>query len=86
MTKVWPCGAGIAWKRDTWVGRPVAQAASASSIAGATTLRIFLIKDMALSLFGAGASLGGGRSFVLYIERLAVSQKVGERQVKGGAA
>src|SRR3954463_2839195 len=82
MTKLWPCGAGIAWKRETWVGRPVAQALSASSIAGATKAKIFLIKDMALSLFVQVARSGDGRGFVLYIERLAVSQSSAERGLK----
>src|SRR3546814_13510925 len=46
MTKLWPCGAGMAWKRETWAGKPVAQALSASSAAGAARARIFLARDI----------------------------------------
>src|SRR3546814_7369226 len=46
MTKLWPCGAGMAWKRETWAGKPVAQALSASSAAGAARARIFLERDI----------------------------------------
>jgi hypothetical protein len=49
-TNVCPCGAGIAWKRETWVGRPVAHAPRASDAVAAARVRNFLADVMILAL------------------------------------
>src|SRR3954462_11119125 len=91
MTKVWPCGAGIAWKRDTWVVSPVVQAVSASRKAGAARVSSWLTSDMGPSLCCTALPLGG-QSFVLNIEQLAAFRKVPLNQrftrlaAAGGAA
>src|SRR4029453_19524158 len=50
MTKLSPCGAGIAWKRWTWALMPVVQALRASRAAGAASVSIFFLNDMITGL------------------------------------
>ncbi len=46
-----PCGAGIAWKRDTCVLSPVAHALSASSATGAAIVSSFFEMDIYSATF-----------------------------------